>query len=62
MEPMTRRDLLKGIGAATVGAAVWLTLRHRGDASSNPQRKRVLRIAHLTDSHVAPEGIAVRGF
>jgi anaerobic selenocysteine-containing dehydrogenase len=58
MEPITRRDVLKGIGAATAGTAAWLTLRNTLDASPNPQRKRVLRIAHLTDSHVAPEGNA----
>jgi hypothetical protein len=27
MEKLTRREVLKGIGAATLGAAAWLTLR-----------------------------------
>jgi 3',5'-cyclic-AMP phosphodiesterase len=61
MEKLTRREVLKGIGAATLGAAAWMTLRSASDASPNPQRKRVLRLAHLTDIHVAPEGVSVRG-
>lgn len=61
MEQLTRREVLKGLGAASLGAAAWLTLRGAMDASPNPQRKRVLQIAHLTDIHVAPEGVSVRG-
>ncbi|MFN4033427.1 MAG: metallophosphoesterase family protein [Fimbriimonadales bacterium] len=61
MEHLTRREVLKGLGTATIGAAAWLTLRSTMDASPNPQRKRVLRVAHLTDTHIAPEGFSLRG-
>ncbi|MFN3690726.1 MAG: metallophosphoesterase family protein [Fimbriimonadales bacterium] len=62
MERLTRREVLKGLGTATLGATAWLTLRSTMDAASNSPRKRVLRIAHITDFHLAPEGISVRGF
>ncbi len=61
IEQLTRREVLKGLGTATLGAAAWLTLRTSMSAAPNPQRRRALRVAHLTDIHVAPEGNSVRG-
>lgn len=58
MARFTRRELVRGIGAATLGVAAWLHLRSRASAQ---RARRVLRIAHLTDIHVQPEGTAVQG-
>ncbi len=62
MERISRREMLKGIGTAALGAGAWLTLRTSVGASPTPARKRVLRIAHLTDIHLAPEGPSTQGF
>jgi len=58
---LTRREVLKGIGTAALGTAAWLTFKGTSTATAAAQPKRVLRIAHLTDIHVAPEGVSVRG-
>ncbi|MCS7301017.1 MAG: metallophosphoesterase [Fimbriimonadales bacterium] len=54
---LSRRDFLKGLGSVALGGA----LATRASAAPNPRRKRVLRVAHLTDIHLQPEGIAVEG-
>ncbi|MCS6830407.1 MAG: metallophosphoesterase [Armatimonadota bacterium] len=58
MSGFARRELLKGLGVAALGAAAWLHLRPVSNAQT---AKRVLRVAHLTDIHVQPEGKAVQG-
>lgn len=52
---LSRRDFLKGMGAVALGSAFGAAAK----ATPSPQRKRALRVAHLTDIHLQPEGIAV---
>lgn len=52
---LSRRDLLAGSGLAALGA-----LPGRGEAKA-PRKRRVLRIAHITDLHVQPERGAALG-
>ncbi len=56
---VSRRELIRVAGAATLGLA---GARSALAQSANPSRKRVLRIAHLTDIHIAPERRAAEGF
>jgi 3',5'-cyclic AMP phosphodiesterase CpdA len=57
-----RRDLLVGSSVAAVGALGGIGSLAKGMASRpGVKRKRVLRIAHLTDIHVQPEGVAAEG-
>ncbi|MDW8289564.1 MAG: metallophosphoesterase [Armatimonadota bacterium] len=58
MSRFTRRELVRAVGAAALGVAAWLHLRPRSEAQ---RAKRALRIAHLTDIHVQPEGTATQG-
>ena len=53
----TRRDILKWTGFAA-GAALMPRVTRAEDA---PLRKRVLRLAHLTDMHIQPERGAAEG-
>lgn len=55
MKPISRRKILQG----AVASAAALSLPAIG--STPPARKRVLRIAHLTDIHVQPEKKAGEG-
>lgn len=57
MSQYTRREVLKGIGGTLVGLTAFA-----GATPTVPKRKRVLRVAHLTDVHLQPEGSAVAGF
>jgi 3',5'-cyclic AMP phosphodiesterase CpdA len=54
---ISRRDFLKGMGAIALGGALGLPAK----AVPASQRKRALRVAHLTDIHLQPEGVAVEG-
>jgi 3',5'-cyclic AMP phosphodiesterase CpdA len=60
---LTRRDAMRNVGAAALGAAAWSGLSVSATAAQiSPTRKRSLRLAHLTDIHVesarrAPEGM-----
>lgn len=56
---ITRREALKGLGAALAGGALLTGARAR---TPDPRRKRVLRLAHITDVHVQPNGSAPAGF
>ncbi len=53
----TRREALQGIGALMLG----MTSMGVAETTSPSKRKRVLRIAHLTDIHVQPEKDAAKG-
>ncbi len=59
----TRRQLITTGVVATAAAAlgVPLSAKAQSDGAKSP-RKRVLRIAHLTDIHLAPERNAPEGF
>src|SRR3954451_10223932 len=59
---MTRRHFLRATTAAAAAAAAWGPLPFAraadevaGAAAGAAGRKRVLRLAHLTDVHVQPE-------
>ncbi len=59
---LTRRETLALLGASAVGAAAWGGLSPRANAQEiSPERKRSLRLAHLTDLHVQPERRATEG-
>lgn len=51
-QTFNRRDFLKLAGFTTLGAVTGYGV------SQIPQKKRVLRIAHMTDFHAQPEGVA----
>ncbi len=51
---MNRRHFLQRGGALALGAASGLSAAPR-PAASGPARRRVLRVAHLTDIHVRPD-------
>lgn len=54
----TRRDVIRSIGVAAAGSLVLSPLAGLGmlrTREDEPERKRVLRLAHLTDIHVQPE-------
>ena len=68
----TRRDFLKLAGLTTLGTVSACTLSRPMDIANpttqpaktyrlDKQKNRVLRIAHMTDFHVQPEGIAPDG-
>lgn len=60
MTDMTRRSLLRGAGAAVLAlGASSLASPVRAAAS---KRKRLIRLAHLTDMHVEPELHSAEGF
>lgn len=56
---VSRREVIRIAGAAALGLA---GARSALAQSANPSRQRVLRIAHLTDIHIAPERRAAEGF
>ena len=60
-EKISRRGFIGSVGAVGLGALAGLGGTARGMASRPKRRKRVLRIAHLTDIHVQPEGAAPEG-
>src|SRR5881396_2899317 len=60
-QQITRRETLKTIGAAAVLSALPGASSAR-EWREHTQRRRVLRIAHLTDIHVEPEKKAAAGF
>jgi predicted MPP superfamily phosphohydrolase len=61
-EGLSRREFIGGVGAAAIGAAACMpSVAAAMAARPKLKRKRVLRIAHLTDIHVQPEGIAAAG-
>lgn len=53
---LSRRQFLKGLGGLGIISAFGFT-----SGSSAQPRKRALRLAHLTDIHLQPEGVAVEG-
>jgi 3',5'-cyclic AMP phosphodiesterase CpdA len=53
---LDRRDFLKLAGLTTLGA-----VSACAPSTSTLQKKRVLRIAHMTDFHVEPQGISSAG-
>jgi 3',5'-cyclic-AMP phosphodiesterase len=56
---LTRRDFLRNMSVAALGAAAFTPF---DTFANHPQnRRRVLRIAHLTDVHVQPEKSAPEG-
>jgi 3',5'-cyclic AMP phosphodiesterase CpdA len=60
---ISRKSFLRN-GALTAMASAW-ALNSKAEpkiVSVNPDKKRVLRIAHLTDVHVQPESPAPHGF
>lgn len=58
---ISRRELLAGAGVVAAGAAVGCASLGKSDGAAESSRKPVLTIAHLTDIHVKPEGIAEAG-
>jgi len=59
---VSRREFIGGSGAAALGLAAVLSGTAGAMAGGWPaKRKRILRIAHLTDIHVQPEGAAPEG-
>jgi 3',5'-cyclic AMP phosphodiesterase CpdA len=58
---MKRRDLIKSLGAAA-GTIVLNNVAHASEAVSTEKKKRVLRVAHITDVHIRPEYNAVARF
>jgi len=56
---INRRDFLKLAGLSTLGAVSACT----SPSTEQPEKskKRVLRIAHMTDFHVEPEGVSPAG-
>ena len=60
---LARRDFLKLAGLTTLGAvsACVPSQITENAAPTETQKKRVLRIAHMTDFHVEPEGISPAG-
>lgn len=61
MGQLTRRDLLKRAGGLAVGIGALFHLKGSFSASRAASSRRVLRVAHLTDIHVQPEGTAIQG-
>src|SRR3972149_5042828 len=52
---ITRRESLIALGAAASSLVVWEGATWTAAAAPNLARRRVLRVAHLTDVHVQPE-------
>lgn len=65
MEPsFSRRDLLKAAGALGTAAALGLggpALAAAAPAATRRERRRVLRLAHMSDFHIQPEKRAYEG-
>lgn len=59
----SRRDVLKQAGLAAVALTAGGTASAGGaqSAAGNGKRRRVLRVAHLTDIHIKPENRAAEG-
>lgn len=66
MSETTRRDLMRAAVAAGVGAAIGGTTPRIARAAdipaTTPGKRRVLRVAHLTDMHVTHENDSDKGF
>jgi len=58
---ITRREALKGLGAIAGAGLLGGLSGLSGQALAAPRRKRVLRLAHITDVHVQPERGAPEG-
>ena len=59
---LSRREFIGGVGVAAIGAVAGMpSVAAAMAARPKLKRKRVLRIAHLTDIHVQPEGAAPEG-
>lgn len=58
---MKRRDLIKSLGTAA-GTIVLSNVAHASEAVSTEKKKRVLKVAHITDVHIRPEYNAVARF
>lgn len=61
---LSRRDWLKSAAACTAALAIGApttTARQSATAATPADRRRVLRIAHLTDPHIQPERKAEQG-
>lgn len=61
--PISRREMLKAAGAAAALAGLGLPVAAvaAGTGQRPPGRKRSLRVAHLTDTHIQPERKAAEG-
>ncbi|MBL0927963.1 MAG: metallophosphoesterase [Phycisphaerales bacterium] len=58
----SRRQALKALAAAGLGAAALAAPAALAQPAPSPSRKRVARVAHLTDIHIQPERGAAEGF
>src|SRR5262245_17287339 len=58
----SRREVMKLIGAAAALGGVGLDAAAQQSSAHAAHRKRVLRLAHLTDIHIQPELKADQGF
>ncbi|MCL4705704.1 metallophosphoesterase [bacterium] len=58
---INRREFLSNTATAAFGTTALVSLATVSCAPAAPQRRRVLRLAHLTDIHVQPELNAVAG-
>ncbi|GAB4461641.1 MAG: hypothetical protein OHK0029_27230 [Armatimonadaceae bacterium] len=56
----SRRQVIRQAGTVAAGAALAATVP-TAKSSAHPQRQRALRLAHLTDIHVQPQGKAPGG-
>jgi 3',5'-cyclic AMP phosphodiesterase CpdA len=59
--PITRRDALKNCSAMAATSAIAGLVRWAATHQQRPPKRGVLRIAHLTDIHVHPDGPSGRG-
>lgn len=58
---MKRRDLIKSLGIAA-GAIAWSKGAEAAGVNPVEKKKRVLKVAHITDVHIRPEYNAVARF
>jgi 3',5'-cyclic AMP phosphodiesterase CpdA len=71
MNNMNRRELLRNLGLGALAIGVGVTVKDgnelivspasAADLNENKKRKRLIRIAHLTDMHIEPERHAAEG-
>src|SRR6185436_19149499 len=62
MSNFTRREVLMAGGAIAAGWALQGTPSAAAEPVARANRKRALRLAHVTDVHVQPEKHAGQGF
>lgn len=60
-ETISRKQFLALAGLAGLGAATACAAQPASQPNTTAERKRVLRIAHMTDFHVMPLGVASQG-